>query len=80
MQIKARLVDPPVDARIPQITYSKINDARAKTWEGKVSETSLPHYIANELTRNNIKRWDQQKKRRCIVYGYFWITSPLTMV
>ena len=35
---------------------------------GKVSETSLPHYNANELTRNNTKRWYQQKSDRVWIF------------
>ena len=80
MQIKARLVDPPVDARIPQITYSKINDARAKK-HGKGRERfpkllcriTMPTNLRETIPRDGINK-------KATGYGYFWITSPLTMV
>ena len=79
MQIKARLVDPPVDAHIPpQITYSKINDARAKTWIGKGFRNFS---AALHCQRTYEKQYqDMGSTKKATVYGYFWITSPLTMV
>ena len=77
MQIKARLVDPPVDARIPQITYSKINDARAKTWRGKGFRNFS---AALHCQRTYEKQYQEMGSQKATGYGYFWITSPLTMV
>ena len=77
MQIKARLVDPPVDAHpadnlLKDKRRESKNVARER-FPKLLCRITLPTNLRETISRDGIN-----KKRTG--YGYFWITSPLTMV